>query len=92
MKDDPIVKEYIIEDRLEKNFFNDHEWFWGLLFNLKREWAENYYNSCLARKNRIPSKLPEERVLKLSPEWIERLSKYEFKSSCKSEDIIYNSF
>lgn len=52
VKDDPLVRDYMPFEEMEKDRMPDKDFFWGLLFTLRPIWANSYYDAVL--KQRAP--------------------------------------
>ena len=77
------ISDYVDVPKLNSNHFHDTEWLWGIVSHLYPQEAEEYYYKVLDSKHRSHALDKAEKILQLSPEWIEKLTMYNFTSKSK---------
>ena len=88
MKGDIILRNYVPAESLDSNYFHDSEWLWGVIYALKKEWALDYYEGVLNYRNKSKIVGRADKVLQLSQDWIDKLAKYDYKSSSKYHFLV----
>lgn len=74
---DPLVKSYFPDDALKPtSLFSDRVFTWSVLFTIKPEWSEKYYEEVLEFHSKKPSSF-EEKQIKLSDSWLAQLRKFD---------------
>ena len=72
--------QYFPDDVMsEKCQFGDRIYTWSVLFAIRREWAEEYYEEVCNFHNRKKSK-PDKPEIVISEEWAKKLAQYDYFS------------
>ena len=67
---------------MDAGYYPNREWVWDMLFTIIPTWAHNYCRAVMQQRYRRPgpSYPITTNVIHISPEWMERLKMFDFKS------------
>jgi hypothetical protein len=74
---DSVVLNYFPDDALKPTtLFSDRVFTWSVLFSLRPEWSQKYYEEVLQFHSKKPAAL-EEKQLRVSENWLQQLQKFD---------------
>ena len=51
VKDDITLRNFVPADSLDAGYFHDAEFLWGVVYFVKKDWAQKYYDEVLSKRN-----------------------------------------
>ena len=65
---------------MEQGRFPNKEFFWGIAFNLKSDWANQYYSQCMKIRESTHSFPIVKKTIIVSEDWKNKLMLHDFHS------------
>jgi hypothetical protein len=84
MKNCKSIRPYLPHAEMNLGKYPNRLFYWGILFTLENKWANEYFDKVMeVRMRREPSNLNKAKTITITKDWMDRLLKFDYKSSCK---------